>query len=155
MTDDSTVERKTETKALHGVTPAPEKKKPRTVSGRSFLPGYRTRSVIGSSRTESVGVAGQFPSCPLFSSSKLSARVALSSLCWPSIGPLQDGVKRRTKGLAPWCQTVFNLRWHLGIGRPHNDSVRRQPAELLPQHLLSDVRYRSFQVGEAHHLASE
>src|SRR5882762_7374287 len=24
-----------------------------------------------------------------------------SSVCWPSIGPLQDGVERRTKGLAP------------------------------------------------------
>src|SRR5713226_8226841 len=94
-------------------------------------------------------------SCPLFRKSNLSARVALPSLCWPSIGPLQDGVKRRTKGLAPWCQTVFNLRRHLRIGRTQNDSVHCQAAELLPQHLLSDVRYRSFQVGEAHHLASE
>src|SRR5260221_4847865 len=94
-------------------------------------------------------------SCPVFRKSNLSERVALPSLCWPSIGPLQDGVKRRTKGLAPGCQTVFNLRRHLRIGRTHNDSVRCQPAELLPQHLLSDVRYRSFQVGKAHHLASE
>jgi len=38
---------------------------------------------------------------------------------------------------------------------PHNDSVRCQAAVLLPQHFLSDVGYRSFQVGEAHHLASE
>src|SRR5467141_426395 len=91
----------------------------------------------------------------LFSKSNLSERVALPSLCWPSIGPLQDCVKRRTKGLAPWCQTVFNLRRHLRIGRTHNDSVQCQAAELLPQHLLSDVRYRSFQIGEAHHLASE
>src|SRR6266478_5847232 len=91
----------------------------------------------------------------LVRSSKLPARVTLASLCWPSIGPLQDGVKRRTKGLAPWCQTVFNLRRHLRIGRTHNDSVHCQAAELLPQHLLSDVRYRSFQIGKAHHLASE
>src|SRR5258705_6145877 len=77
-------------------------------------------------------------SCPLFRRSNLSERVALPSLCWPSIGPLQDGVKRRTKGLAPWCQTVFNLRRHLRIGRTHNDSVHCQVAELLPQHLLGD-----------------
>src|SRR6267142_3308020 len=121
MTDDSNAERKTETKGVTWSDACQKKKKPRTVSGRSFLPGYRTRSVIGSSRTESVGVAGQFPSCPSFRCSKLSARVALSSVCWPSIGPLQDGVKRRTKGLAPWCQTVFNLRRHLRIGRTHND----------------------------------
>src|SRR5258706_12724074 len=93
--------------------------------------------------------------CPLFRKSNLSERVALPSLCWPSIGPLQDGVKRRTKGLAPLCQTVFNLRRHLRIGRTHNDSVRCQAAELLPQHFLSDVGHRSFQIGEAHHLASE
>src|ERR1700730_2757883 len=42
-----------------------------------------------------------------------------------------------------------------GIGCTYNDSVRCQAAELLPQHFLSDVRDRSFQVGEAHHLASE
>ena len=41
------------------------------------------------------------PSCPLFRSSELSARVALSALCWPSISPFQDGVESRTKGLAP------------------------------------------------------
>src|SRR6266478_1098958 len=91
----------------------------------------------------------------LSSSAPCSERVALRSLCRPSIGPLQDGVKRRTKGLAPWCQAVFNLRRHLRIGRTHNDSVHCQAAKLLPQHLLSDVGYRSFQIGEAHHLASE
>ncbi len=95
------------------------------------------------------------PGSSSFRRSNRSERVALPSLCWPSIGPLQDGVKRRTKGLAPWCQTVFNLRRHLRKGRTHNDSVHCQAAELLPQHLLSDVRYRSFHVGEAHHLASE
>src|SRR6266404_2193497 len=100
-------------------------------------------------------LSGRNPGCPLFRKSNLSERVALPSLCWPSIGPLQDGVKRRTKGLAPWCQTEFNLRRHLRIGLTQNDSVHCQAAELLPQHLLSDVRYRSFQVGEAHHLASE
>src|ERR1700686_4775827 len=95
------------------------------------------------------------PCSPLFRRSKVSERVALFSSCWPSIGPLQDGVKRRTKGLAPWCQPVFNLRRYLRIGPTYNDSVRCQTAELLPQHFLSDVGYRSFQVGEAHHLASE
>src|SRR6266436_1783776 len=34
--------------------PALQKKKPRTESGRSFLPVYRTRSVMDSSSTESV-----------------------------------------------------------------------------------------------------
>src|SRR5258708_32179369 len=37
----------------------------------------------------------------LFRKSNLSEPVALPSLCWPSIGPLQDGIKRGTKGLAP------------------------------------------------------
>ena len=45
--------------------------------------------------------------------------------------------KRRTRRLAPWCQTVFNLRRHLRIGRTRNDSGRCQAAELLPQHFLS------------------
>src|SRR4029453_5677837 len=44
--------------------------------------------------------------------------------------------------LAPWCQTVFNLRRHLRIRRTQNDSVRSQAAELLPQHFLSDVGSR-------------
>src|ERR1700704_6405397 len=55
MTDDSNAESKTETRGVTRSECASEKKKPRTVSGRSFLPGYRTRSVIGSSRTESAG----------------------------------------------------------------------------------------------------
>jgi hypothetical protein len=71
----------------------------------------------------------------------MSARVALSALFWPSIRPLQYRVERRTKGLAPRCQTVLNLRRHPGIGRPHNDSVRCQAAKLLPPHFLSDVGF--------------
>src|SRR5258708_27788759 len=87
-------------------------------------------------------------SCPLFRKSNLSDRVPLASLSRPSIGPLQDGVKRRTKGLAPWRQTAFNLRRHLGIGRTHTDSLHCQAAELLPQHLLSAVSYRSIQAAQ-------
>jgi hypothetical protein len=45
-------------------------------------------------------------------------------------------------------------RWHLRIRCTHNDSVSCQAAELLPQHFLSDVGYRPFQIGKAHHLAS-
>src|SRR5260370_7372674 len=77
--------------------------------------------------------------CPLFRKSNLSERVALPSLCWPSIGPLQDGVKRRTKGLAPWCQTVFNLLRTLRRGRTHNASVHSHAPHLPPHHLLTNL----------------
>src|SRR5260370_34791118 len=90
--------------------------------------------------------------CPLFRKSNRTERVALPSLCWPSIGPLQDGVKRGTKGLAPWCQTVFNLRRHLRIERTHNDPVHCQAAEQLSHHILSDVRNRAYQAVEVPHL---
>jgi hypothetical protein len=42
------------------VTPTPEKKKPRTESGRSFLPVYRIKSATDSSRKESVGSWASF-----------------------------------------------------------------------------------------------
>ena len=58
-------------------------------------------------------------------------------------------------GQRDWPHDVRRYATFGGIGRPHNDSVRCQTAELLPQHFLSDVGYRSFQIGKAHHLASE
>src|ERR1700737_2957366 len=55
MTENSNSREETETKGATGSDACARKKKPRTASGRSFLRVYRTKSVMDSSRTESVG----------------------------------------------------------------------------------------------------
>jgi hypothetical protein len=77
----------------------------------------------------------------------------VSALLLSQIGPLQDGVQRRTECLAPRRETVFHLRRYLGVDFAHDNPVSLHLTELLAEHLLRDVRNRSLQIREAQHLA--
>ena len=49
-------------------------------------------------------------------------------------------IERRTEGLAPIGQTVFDLRGYLVMDDPANNAVALQLPQLLDQHPLGDRR---------------
>lgn len=69
--------------------------------------------------------------------------------------PLEQGVERRAKRLAPGREAILHLRRHLVVDGSAHNSVGFQLAELLRQHLLRNRRNRTLQVGEAQNLATE
>src|SRR3981081_45481 len=73
----------------------------------------------------------------------------------PELGPLQDGVQRRTQCLTPRRETVLHLGRYLGIDFTHDDAIGFHAAKLLAEHLLRNIGNGSLQVRKAQHLATE
>ena len=69
--------------------------------------------------------------------------------------PFEQRVEGRAHRLAPFCQAVLNLGWHLRIDRTLDHPVALQLAQLLDQHLLRDTRDRPLQLGKAQYRAGE
>ena len=70
---------------------------PRMADNPGVGPSITRSAFVGTNPTDDSITS----SLPVIQEAQLSARVALSFPCWPSIGPLEYGVKCGTKGLAP------------------------------------------------------
>ena len=71
------------------------------------------------------------------------------------LAPCQQSIERRTKGLSPFGEVIFDLRRNRRVHDSRDDAVPLQLTKLLRQHLLRDARDRALQIREAKGLAAE
>src|SRR6266852_931028 len=92
----------------------------------------------------------QLPTCPLDGTDHRTPSVFRASIC-----PFQDCIQRWTERLSTFGQSVFHLRWNLGICGAIHNAVGLHAFQLLPQHLLCDAGNCALKVGKTHNLAPE